>query len=62
MATMDTPPDGYPVEIIGYVEPWIASPGSTINIKVRKLVNTVLRLSAYGDTLCNVLVDLGVCG
>ena len=49
MAIKDTPPDGYPMEIIGYVEPWIASPGSTINIKVRKLVNIVLRLAAYND-------------
>lgn len=34
MATSDTPADGYPAEIIGYVEPWISSPGTTIDVKV----------------------------
>lgn len=43
MATLDTtPPDDYRTEIIGYVEPWIASPGSTIDVKVSELVNLVL--------------------
>ncbi|KAH8805087.1 hypothetical protein F5884DRAFT_708286 [Xylogone sp. PMI_703] len=34
MSTSDMPPEGYPAEIIGYVEPWIASPGDTIDVKV----------------------------
>lgn len=34
MATIHTPPTGYPAEITGYVDPWIASPGSTIDVKV----------------------------
>lgn len=27
-------PPGYPAEILGYVEPWIASPGGTVDVKV----------------------------
>ncbi|EXJ83492.1 hypothetical protein A1O1_07115 [Capronia coronata CBS 617.96] len=34
MATIDTPPADYPPEITGYADPWIASPGETISIKV----------------------------
>jgi hypothetical protein len=34
MATIDTPPPDYPLEITGYAEPWIASPGETVAIKV----------------------------
>ncbi|KAK5263775.1 hypothetical protein LTR99_010880 [Exophiala xenobiotica] len=34
MATIDTPPPDYPPEITGYAEPWIASPGETVAIKV----------------------------
>ncbi len=34
MATVDTPPPDYPPEITGYAEPWIASPGETVAIKV----------------------------
>ncbi|KAL5088751.1 hypothetical protein Trisim1_006430 [Trichoderma cf. simile WF8] len=34
MATIHTPPTGYPAEITGYVDPWIASPGSTIDVKI----------------------------
>ena len=29
-----TAPSGYPTEIIGYVEPWIATPGETVAVKV----------------------------
>ncbi|KIW14986.1 hypothetical protein PV08_07773 [Exophiala spinifera] len=32
--TIDTPPADYPPEIIGYADPWIASPGETVSIKV----------------------------
>jgi len=35
MATIDTPPADYPPEIIGYVEPWIVSPGETVAVKVQ---------------------------
>lgn len=34
MATVETVPDGYPPEIIGYAEPWIVSPGDKVDIKV----------------------------
>jgi hypothetical protein len=34
MATIDEPPPDYPAEIIGYVDPWIASPGDTVAVKV----------------------------
>ena len=34
MATIATPPAGYPCEIIGYAEPWIVSPTSTVAIKI----------------------------
>jgi hypothetical protein len=39
---LENPPASNPPEIIGYVDPWIASPGSTINVKVnhqKKLTN-----------------------
>ncbi|RYP39540.1 hypothetical protein DL766_000362 [Monosporascus sp. MC13-8B] len=32
--TATEPPAGYPAEILGYVEPWIASPGETVAVKV----------------------------
>ncbi|KAL7756837.1 hypothetical protein ACKLNR_013830 [Fusarium oxysporum f. sp. zingiberi] len=32
--TVTLPPPGYPSEITGYVEPWIASPGDQIAVKV----------------------------
>ncbi|OAL21449.1 hypothetical protein AYO22_07845 [Fonsecaea multimorphosa] len=34
MSTIDTPPKDYPSEITGYAEPWIASPGDDVAIKV----------------------------
>jgi hypothetical protein len=34
MSTIDVAPAGYPAEIIGYAEPWIVSPGDTVDIKV----------------------------
>lgn len=34
MTTIDVPPSDYPPEITGYAEPWIASPGDTVEIKV----------------------------
>ncbi|RFU80548.1 large subunit of -dimethylformamidase [Trichoderma arundinaceum] len=34
MAILDHPPVGNPPEIIGYIDPWIASPGGTIDVKV----------------------------
>ncbi|KAI1620702.1 hypothetical protein EDD37DRAFT_165541 [Exophiala viscosa] len=34
MTTIDTPPADYPAEITGYAEPWIASPGDTVAIKI----------------------------
>ncbi|EXJ88141.1 hypothetical protein A1O1_05069 [Capronia coronata CBS 617.96] len=34
MSTIFPRPDGYPSEIIGYAEPWIVSPGDTVDIKV----------------------------
>jgi hypothetical protein len=34
MAILDSPPVGNPPEIIGYVDPWIVNPGSTIDVKV----------------------------
>ena len=34
MSTIGTPPDGYPPEILGYAEPWIATPGDDVAIKV----------------------------
>ena len=33
IAASEKPP-GYPAEILGYVEPWIASPGETVAVKV----------------------------
>ncbi|OQU94096.1 hypothetical protein CLAIMM_00508 [Cladophialophora immunda] len=33
MSTIDVPPANYPPEITGYVEPWIADPGDTIQVK-----------------------------
>ncbi|KAL2826169.1 hypothetical protein BJY01DRAFT_262393 [Aspergillus pseudoustus] len=33
-STITLPPQGYPPEITGYVEPWIASPGGNIDVKV----------------------------
>lgn len=35
MAIFESPPAGNPPEIIGYVDPWIASPGNTIDVKVK---------------------------
>ena len=32
--TANEKPPGYPAEILGYVEPWIASPGETVDVKV----------------------------
>lgn len=34
MSTIVPTPAGYPAEIIGYAEPWIASPGENVDIKV----------------------------
>ncbi|KIW78493.1 hypothetical protein Z517_08330 [Fonsecaea pedrosoi CBS 271.37] len=34
MSTIDTPPKDYPSEITGYADPWIASPGDEVAIKV----------------------------
>lgn len=34
MTMFESPPASSPPEIIGYVDPWIASPGSTIDVKV----------------------------
>lgn len=31
-------PPGYPAEILGYVEPWIANPGETVAVKVCNLL------------------------
>jgi hypothetical protein len=36
MATISSIPAGHPAEIIGYAEPWIASPNETVAIKVRE--------------------------
>ncbi|OAA64737.1 hypothetical protein SPI_03384 [Niveomyces insectorum RCEF 264] len=33
-STVCAVPDGYPAEIIGYADPWIASPGDLVDIKV----------------------------
>ncbi|KAF7562665.1 hypothetical protein G7046_g1496 [Stylonectria norvegica] len=33
-STICAVPDGYPAEIIGYADPWIASPGDQVSIKV----------------------------
>jgi hypothetical protein len=40
MATIDTPPADYPPEITGYAEPWIASPGDKVAIKVSSTVHS----------------------
>lgn len=34
MTTIAHPPKDYPSEITGYVEPWIATPGDTVDVKV----------------------------
>ncbi|EXJ86338.1 hypothetical protein A1O3_03289 [Capronia epimyces CBS 606.96] len=34
MATICSPPAGYPPEITGYAEPWIVSPGDQVSIKI----------------------------
>lgn len=34
MAEINLFPSDYPSEIIGYVEPWIASPGDRVDVKV----------------------------
>jgi hypothetical protein len=36
MSTVETPPTDYPSEILGYAEPWIASPGDSVAFKVRQ--------------------------
>lgn len=38
MATVATPRSNYPAEIIGYAQPWIVSPGDTVDIKVCSLL------------------------
>ena len=41
-------PQGYPPEIIGYTEPWIADPGESIDVKVcLKYLNFSLPLSLF---------------
>ncbi|KAF5632418.1 uncharacterized protein FTJAE_7528 [Fusarium tjaetaba] len=48
MGTQAVPPDGYPAEITGYIDPWIASPGNSVEVKIssteRKLKYRVVRL------------------
>jgi hypothetical protein len=39
MGSSEIADQNYPAEIIGYVEPWICSPGETVDVKVR-LFNT----------------------
>ena len=38
MTTIDVPASNYPAEITGYAEPWIVSPGDTVEIKVGNLI------------------------
>jgi hypothetical protein len=35
-STVCAVPEGYPAEIIGYADPWIVSPGDSVDIKVNK--------------------------
>jgi hypothetical protein len=40
MGSSEIADQNYPAEIIGYVEPWICSPGETVDVKVRLLMIT----------------------
>jgi hypothetical protein len=40
MDTIEVVPEGYPAEITGYAQPWLALPGDTVDIKVRVALHT----------------------
>ena len=44
MTTIAQPPKDYPPEITGYVEPWIANPGDTVQVKVGATESALCRI------------------
>ena len=41
MTTVAILPEGYPAELTGYADPWIASPGGTVEIKVCTIYDSI---------------------